>query len=99
MVGLSPDNGRYVVANKNFSSEQQGTNNSDNHYYMHRRLIIVTSPLPSNQKLYVFKGIEPQLRYLEPVRGKSALTHLSVHFVVFSNFRENENNKQLYVFE
>merc|ERR1711957_546486 len=32
-----------------------------------------------HQKLYVFKGVEPQLRHLEPVGGKSTLAHLSVH--------------------
>ena len=37
---------------------------------MHRRLIIVIGSLPSNQKLYVFEGGEPQLRHLESVKGE-----------------------------
>ena len=32
------------------------------------------------KKLYVFERVEPQLRHLEPVGGKSTLAHLSVHF-------------------
>ena len=40
-------------------------------------------------KTIVFKGVEPQLRHLEPVGGKSTLAHLSVHFHIFvHNFRK-----------
>ena len=34
-------------------------------------------------KKIVFKGVEPQLRHLEPVGGKSTLAHLSVHLHIF----------------
>ena len=47
-------------------------------------------------KTIVFKGVEPQLRHLEPVGGESTLAHLSVHLHIFAHNLEKKqiNNKK-----
>ena len=56
------------------------------------------------KQLYVFERVEPQLRHLEPVGGKSTLAHLSVHFHIsmhilkmemhLDNFEREENRAE-----